>query len=961
LGKLLSENKIDVVALQETHTDNEEQLTRRGKIPGYDLAGATFHRAYGVATYVRSDIENAYIHSVSDNHNIHNVTIKLGENIISNIYKPPSCSWPTGTLPVNAHPATYVGDFNSHHTQWKYRKNNEDGERLVNWAEDHNMHLVFDAKDRGSFRSAAWKRDSNPDLCFVSSENNKWVPCTRKILSDFPHSQHRPAIIAIGIKIPLITSFPRPRWNFQKANWSAFSRDLDRCLGWIPPKGENYSRFVGAVISTAKKYIPRGFRKQYIPGWSRRSEDLYKDFNQSGDREIADELVASLDAARRQKWMETMETLDFKTSSRKAWSLLRKLSDGGKIGDSNQPISPNRVANHIAQTSKAPSDKAHTRMVKNGLKSLRKSFVNDHAVSNCFTADDITKAIKELKNGKAPGFDGIHPEFLIHCGKYATKWMTTFFSDILSTGNIPDKMKRAKIIAILKPGKPPDQPKSYRPIALLSVIFKLLERLIYNRISPQILNAIPIEQAGFRPNRSCSDQILALTTFVESGFEKNLKTHAAFIYLSAAYDTVWRQGLIYKLAQIIPSQQLISLVSHMLTGRTYQVIIGKEKSGVKKLNNGLPQGSVLAPLLFNLYISDLPETTSRKFGYADDWTLAFQHRRFDVGESTLTSDLEGLGQYFRKWRLLPNASKTEVTCFHLNNREANTELSVSFEGEVLNHSKFPKYLGVTLDRTLTYKEHLNKLSSKVKTRNNVIQKLTGTTWGSTAETLRISALSLVYSAAEYASPVWLNSSHTSLVDVQLNNTQRIISGTLRSTPTHWLPVLSHIQPQDLRRQNALIREYRKLIECPALPANQDLGYLLTTSRLKSRKPPLVTGKGLYDHNFSSVESWRVRWEEASGQANRGLPCITDTPPGFNLPRRHWTALNRIRTGHGRCADFFFKCGWLDSPECDCGAERQTVHHIVSECSLTAYDGDSQDFIYLNERAIDYLSKGNLNF
>jgi hypothetical protein len=212
----------------------------------------------------------------------------------------------------------------------------------------------------------------------VTTKENIPVPCNRKILSDFPHSQHRPAVIEIGIRIPLITSFPRPRWNLQKANWKEYARNLDKCLGWIPPKAANYNRFVGAVIATAKKHIPRGYRKQYIPGWSKKSEDLYKEFVESGDSEIADDLVTSLDLARRQKWMETMESMDFKTSSREAWSLLRKLGEGDKIKNTKQPISPNTIASHIAQTSRAKSDKAHTKSVRADLKSLRLQLRGNH-------------------------------------------------------------------------------------------------------------------------------------------------------------------------------------------------------------------------------------------------------------------------------------------------------------------------------------------------------------------------------------------------------------------------------------------------------------------------------------------------------------------------------------------------------------------------------------------------------
>lgn len=115
----------------------------------------------------------------------------------------------------------------------------------------------------------------------------------------------------------------------------------------------------------------------------------------------------------------------------------------------------------------------------------------------------------------------------------------------------------------------------------------------------------------------------------------------------------------------------------------------------------------------------------------------------------------------------------------------------------------PVYLGVTLDRTLTFKSHLEKLAQKLKTRNNIISKLCGSNWGADADTLRIAGLALVFSTAEYCSPVWLNSSHVDKVDSQLNQTMRFITGTIKSTPLPWLPVLSNIVPPELRRKSML--------------------------------------------------------------------------------------------------------------------------------------------------------------
>ncbi|VVC38778.1 Reverse transcriptase domain [Cinara cedri] len=215
----------------------------------------------------------------------------------------------------------------------------------------------------------------------------------------------------------------------------------------------------------------------------------------------------------------------------------------------------------------------------------------------------------------------MHPEFLINCGPNTRKWLSKFYTDIQQSGTLPPELRKSKIIAIVKPGKSNDRPENYRPIALLSACYKLLERIIYNRISPIILNTIPVEQAGFRPGRSCSDQVLSLTTYIEAGFRNRLKSAAVFIDLTAAYDTVWRQGLLYRLLHTIRCRNTVQLINTILTNRSFKVHMNDKISNSRTLNNGLAQGSVLAPLLFNVYIADLPMTHSIKFAYADDLAI----------------------------------------------------------------------------------------------------------------------------------------------------------------------------------------------------------------------------------------------------------------------------------------------------------------------------------------------------
>lgn len=958
LVRTLTEHEIDVVVLQETHAENEESLNSRGQIPGFNLVGATYDKHYGIATYVRSNLKDVSLQNTSIEDDIHTVIVKIGETNICNVYKPPSVPWPPQVLPVLPYPSVYIGDFNSHHETWKYAESDQNGEDLVLWSEVNNFHLVFDAKDHSTFHSAAWKKDYNPDLCFVSTTSNQPLPCNRKVIPKFPRTQHRPVILQTGLSIPLLSSFPRPRWNFRKADWNGYKSHLDKVLGWITPTAKNYKRFCGAVISSAKKYMPRGFRKEYVPGWNEDCEELYQLYLETDDQTIGDELLGLLNKTRRDRWTDTVENLDFRKSSREAWSLLNKLDGNKKIKHTSSSMSPNKVGSHLVNVSRSARDRNHTILVKSKFTQLKKDCKVENHFSTPFTLCEVTFALSQIKANKAPGADGIHAEFLKNSGDYAQIWLSKFFTDILNTGHVPNNLKKAKVIALLKPGKPDDRPESYRPIALLSCVYKLLERLIYNRVSERILEIIPLEQAGFRPGRNCTDQVLSLTNHIEAGFQKKLKTSVAFIDLSAAYDTVWREGLLYKFLKVIPCLKTLQLLNNMLCNRNFNVIIGEKISRTKTLNNGLAQGSVLAPLLFSLYIADLPVTKSRKFGYADDWAIATKNNDILEAEKDLSDDLTLLGKYFRQWRLKPNASKTEVSCFHLSNQSANMKLKVSFESQLLKHNHTPKYLGVTLDRTLSFRYHLEKTAAKLKTRNNILQKLCGSKWGSSCHVLKTSALGLVYSAAEYCAPVWLNSKHTKLVDVQLNNTMRIITGSIKPTPVFWLPTLSNIPPPHIRRNNALVREYDKIQSNPNLPVHQE-SEEIQLNRLKSRHPPLLKAKELVEDNFTVSEAWHKVWNSSAPPLYKELPCIDSPPAGFDAQRKDWVTLNRIRTNTGKCAHSLHQWGKLASPACDCGEEHQTIRHIVTECPNRRYKGDLTDFWYATESAMNYVKKLDL--
>jgi len=263
-------------------------------------------------------------------------------------------------------------------------------------------------------------------------------------------------------------------------------------------------------------------------------------------------------------------------------------------------------------------------------------------------------------------------------------------------------------------------------------------------------NVLPKQQAGFHLGRLCCEQVKAITIFIESGFQKKLKTAAVFIDLTAAYDTVWREGLLLKFSKIIPCSKLNKLLNTVLINRIIRVHIKDSQSSWRNINNGLPQGFILAPILFNLHIYDIPENLlSHRFQYADDTALAVQNTDFKTCEDKLNEDLNTLLKYYKMWKLKPNPSKTDSIMFHL--RLANQKLNINLDEIQVRHNIALKYLGVNLDRSrsLTYIVHLERIALKLSTRNNIITELAGTGWGANANYLRTATLAFVYSTATF--------------------------------------------------------------------------------------------------------------------------------------------------------------------------------------------------------------------
>ena len=209
------------------------------------------------------------------------------------------------------------------------------------------------------------------------------------------------------------------------------------------------------------------------------------------------------------------------------------------------------------------------------------------------------------------------------------------------------------------------------------------------------------------------DQVTLLTQDIEDSFQRGEKAGIILLDLTAADDTVWLRGLHLKLLQMIPDWHMVSFIMEMLTNRSFALHTSDgQHSKLRRLKNGVPQGSVLAPMLFNIYFHDFLDMLSKKYGYADDLAILLSNKNWETIESGLTADMNILSSYLTNWRLKLSVAKTMSSAFHLNNREASHELNITVNNNRLQFQAAPMYLVVKLDPTLTFYQHLEDLSAR---------------------------------------------------------------------------------------------------------------------------------------------------------------------------------------------------------------------------------------------------------
>ena len=381
------------------------------------------------------------------------------------------------------------------------------------------------------------------------------------------------------------------------------------------------------------------------------------------------------------------------------------------------------------------------------------------------TEQEVEKKLKKLNPQKAQGPDQIPPRVLKEISKEISKPLSMLFNKSLESGEIPKEWKFAEVTAIFKKGNKTD-PGNYRPVSLTCICCKIMEQFVRDEIVNHMSeNELYSKcQHGFRKHRSCITQLIEvydkLTELIDDG--KNIDV--VYLDFKKAFDSIPHERLLLKMKGYGITGQTLNWVRAFLSGRNQRVKIGSSYSSRSEVTSGIPQGSILGPVLFTIFINDLPEALNVHCKVFADDTKIYDDVR---NSKEIQRDLYRMQEWTEKWNLYFNVSKCKVMHIGKNNPKTKYFMKIENENQKIDTCKEEKDLGITFDENLNFDLHINNITKKANQMLGVIRR----TFDFISKNI-FSKLykSLVRSHLEYGNVIW--SPYLKRQSIQIERVQR---------------------------------------------------------------------------------------------------------------------------------------------------------------------------------------------
>jgi len=838
-----SKNQPDIICLQETH------LKKEITIPSYHIIHNNRYNSKGGGVLIAIKEGLQYSNIDTTQQDIIAVTLKLKDKYLDivNLYLPPSQNIDTNIIEQylnKDHHIIILGDFNSHNALWGSNQTNARGKLIENFIDKHNL-TVLNTKQPTRLHHTG--TTSNIDLTLTNPQvalNTTW-----EVANDNLGSDHYPIIINTKHKHTEDTD-TQLKFNFKKANWNLFQTNCKRDLQSIQISdnpSQNYNTLLQIIHKNIAISVPQNKHKKSritVPYWTdncqkainkrKAAAKLLRRYKNTPSMEIYKNAKAECkDIIQNEKtkyWQNYCSTLNQDTKLDSVWRMAKRIKGNNStkviptLKDQNNKLYENNTekANLIAQQIQATSNNSNTskkfknRKAKFETKWLNKEYhqpKNDY--DSPFTHHELQNALRTRKNTSAPGEDNITYEVIKNLPQNCIEFLLNIYNKIWEIGEIIPQWKNSIIIPIHKPGNRTDQPTSYRPIALLSVFSKLMEKMITNRLTHYVEqnNLVNTEQTGFRKGKNTIDQLIRLHDSANKSIHTKGFTQAIFLDFSKAFDTLWVAGLLYKLRKLNISTRTYNWIKDYLANRTIQVKVSNTTSSKYQIKNGTPQGSIISPILFILMLTDFPKTTDQTLKtslFADDSAIWKSGRNITYITKKLQVHINKIIKWTNNWGFVINPTKTYTIIF--SKRKVPPNLDIFINKQHIQKVPSTKFLGLIFDNKLNWSNHIQYITEKCQPRINLLRSLTGTKWGANKTSLLHIYRALIRSIIDYGSELFYNTSTTILnkLDKIQHQCLRIITGALKTTPKDALLNECGEIPLKLRRKQILLKHLTKI-------------------------------------------------------------------------------------------------------------------------------------------------------
>lgn len=793
------------VCVQETHLNERYKI----KIPGYSwvrLDRPGNEGGGGIAIGVKNGIkfETAPAFKLK---NIEAVAIitKIGHQqyTITSAYSPKYTQHFEDDIAKlfesNNTPNLVFGDLNAKHPEWNCDTSNQAGRKLFDLQATVGA-FVFSTSDP-TYICASNDSRANIDIVLSNATISFDDLCTNNNL----FSDH----IAIELRLNLETEpIEFKRFNYKDADWPKFADRITALANRIKTPSNkreietSTDDFTAAVLQARDEAIPTTRIRSYESNFaqdtllainerrnlnrqlSRCRNHAEKQRIRATAKFVGSRITKLIERDRCASWTKMTETI-LETPNR-VWQICKTLrgknakmpsfvtGDGNHIVDDTSKA--NLLANNFEQshvTIGRVTDQytEHDETIENAAQELRTKTLTDRDIHR-ITMSELRNNIRQLRPNKAPGPDGILNRLIKQLPYPVLCKMLSIFNAILEFSHWPVKWKIGRVVAIPKAGKNSNMAENYRPISLLDVIGKLLEKILKTRLSHYIeenchLNA---EQFGFRAGRSAPQQVLRVADMLRKNKTRRQNSAVLAMDIAKAFDAVWHSALIVKLAQTGTPIYICKIIQNWLENRQFYVAVGNAKSTMRRILAGVPQGSSLSPLLYSIFVADIPTPPNCSLAvYADDTALIAHSVQARGVATKIAAGFQIVNDYFTKWKIKVNPTKTE--CLYVpfdgkKRRMPSRPLKLTNDTEI-EYADAVRYLGVIIDKKLLFRKHTEKARMKASNAYRAIYGLMARSSRMKAKMKRHLYLAIIRPIMMYGAETWRTAAKTNIQPMQV--------------------------------------------------------------------------------------------------------------------------------------------------------------------------------------------------